>query len=551
MRDFVKYGISQAERGEKTGADAVERHWRWRRPQAPLIVLIPSIIFALLLLIPLLYLFVRTAELGGSEIWRYLSRPRTLSALWNTVLLGLSTTLVTISIGVPLAWLTARTDLPGRRLWLILSVVPLVFPSFVGGYVVVAALGPRGMLQQLLEGPFGVTRLPEIYGFPGALLTLSLFTYPYILLSVRAALRGLDPALEESASSLGHGPFPTFFRLTLPLLRPAITAGALLVALYTISDFGAVSLLQYDAITRVILVQLTASLNRSGAAVLSLLLVALTLTILAAEVWTRGRTRYYSVGSGARRRHATIALGRWKWPALFFCAVVVFLALVMPIGVLTFWLVRGLRAGETLRALWFTTGNSLYASTLAALATTLVALPIAFLVVRYPGQLSRIVGRIAYLGYGLPGIVVALSLISFGARYALPLYQTMAMLVFAYVVRFLPQALGTVEAALNQVSPRVEEVARSLGYGPLQVLIRITFPLARSGIASAAALVFLTTMKELPATLFLGPIGFETLATRIWSAAAEGFFARAAAPALVLVLFSALSLLPILAATRE
>lgn len=518
--------------------------------EAPLLVSIPSVLFGLLMLLPLAYLMVRTADLG-TEVWRYISRPRTLSVLWQTILLATSTTSVTILLGVPLAWLTTRSDLPGRRIWLILTVLPLVIPSFVGGYVIMGAFGPRGLLQQLLEGPFGITRLPEIYGFPGALLALTLFSYPYVLLSVRAALRGLDPALEESARSLGHGAWSTFWHLTLPLLRPSITAGGLLVTLYTLSDFGAVSMMQFDSFTRVIYVQYTASLNRSSAAVLALMLVVLTFSILAIETWTHGRVRYYSVGSGSKRRLPPIQLGRWKWPALLFCAAIVFIALILPLGVLAYWLIRGMYAGETLQSLWELIGNSLYASGLSALATVLVALPIAFWVVRYPGGPSRSVERMAYVGYALPGVVVALSLVFFGARYVPIFYQTIGMMVFAYVVRFLPQALGSIETAFEQVNPRMEEAARSLGYGPLSVLFRITFPIARGGIASAAALVFLTTMKELPVTLILSPIGFKTLTTRIWSATDEGFFALGAAPALVLVLFSALSMLPILLSTRE
>jgi anion-transporting ArsA/GET3 family ATPase len=171
--------------------------------------------------------------------------------------------------------------------------------------------------------------------------------------------------------------------------------------------------------------------------------------------------------------------------------------------------------------------------------------------VRYRGRPSRYVRRTAYIGYALPGVVVALSLVFFAARYLPAVYQTIGLLIFAYVVRFLPEALGAIESALRQVNPRVEEAGRSLGYGPIAVLWRLTFPMARGGIASAAALVFLTTMKELPATLILGPIGFETLATRIWSATSEAFFARAAAPSLLLLGFSALSIVPILAANRD
>ncbi|MBA3533950.1 MAG: iron ABC transporter permease, partial [Ardenticatenales bacterium] len=144
-----------------------QRGRQWQRPRAPLVVFLPSLFFALLMLLPLLYLVQRTAELGAGDIWNVVTRPRTLVVLGQTVALAASTTLVTVLLGVPLAWLTTRTDLPGRQMWLLLSVLPLVFPSFVGGYVIVAALGPRGMLQQLLEGPFGVERIPEIYGFPG------------------------------------------------------------------------------------------------------------------------------------------------------------------------------------------------------------------------------------------------------------------------------------------------------------------------------------------------------------------------------------------------
>lgn len=525
-----------------------ETPFRPRHQRAPLAVSLPATLFALLMLAPLLYLIIRSSELGIGAL-EFMARPATLTVLVQSIALAITTTLITILLGVPLAWLTTRTDLPGRRIWLMLSVIPLAIPSYVGGFVLVSALGPRGMVQQMLE-PLGVTRLPEIYGFPGACLALSLFSYPYMLLSVRAALRGLDPALEESARSLGRTPWDTFWQLTLPLLRPAITSGSILVSLYALSDFGAVALLQFNSFTRAIYVQYTASLNRSGAAVLALMLVLLTLTVLFIENRTQGQMKYYSTG-GAKRKHKTISLGKWKIPALLFCAVVVLVALGMPLGVLVFWLLRGLGQGDTIRALDVATFNSIYAGLLAAIATVLIALPIAFWYVRYAGRPSRYVRRIAYIGYALPGVVVALALVFFAARYLPVVYQTMGLLIFAYVVRFLPEALGAIEAALRQVNPRVEEAGRSLGYGPVQVLWRLTFPMARGGIASAAALVFLTTMKELPATLILGPIGFETLATRIWSASSEAFFARAAAPSLLLLAFSALSIVPILVANRE
>ncbi|MFQ5878994.1 MAG: ABC transporter permease, partial [Dehalococcoidia bacterium] len=223
------------------------------RPSAPAMVWAPAAVVAAGMLLPLAYLVLRALG-AGSEPWDLLLRTRTLHILVRTASLTAAVTASSIAIAVPLAWLTARTDLPLRRLWAVLTVLPLAIPSYVGGFVVVAALGPKGMLQGLLS-PLGVERLPEIYGFPGALLTLTLLSYPYALLTVRAALRGLDPALEEASRSLGYGPWRTFRRTTLPHLRPAIAAGGLLVALYTLHDFGAVSLLRYETFTWAIYLQ--------------------------------------------------------------------------------------------------------------------------------------------------------------------------------------------------------------------------------------------------------------------------------------------------------
>jgi iron(III) transport system permease protein len=449
-------------------------------------------------------------------------------------------------IGVLLAWLTVRTDLPGRRFWAVVTVLPLVWPSYMGAFTLVAALGPKGLIQSWLE-PLGVDRLPSIYGFPGALLALTLFTYPYVLLSVRAALRGLDPSLEEAARSFGRTPRQVFWEITLPHLRPSILAGGLLVALYTLSDFGAVSLLRFNSFTRAIYLQYSASLDRSVAAVLALLLVVLTLLILLAESRMRGRARYYRSSAGALRPPTIIKLGLWRPLALIFCVFITFLGVALPLGVMGFWLGRGLLVGEELNLGLDIVLNSVSASGLAALAAILAAIPVTILAVRFPGRGSRWLERSAYVGYALPGIVIALSLVFFGANYATFLYQTLAMLIFAYVVRFLPQAVGSARTSLLQISPRLEEAARCLGRTPSQTLTSITIPLLKPGLLTGLALVFLTGMKELPATLLLGPTGFQTLATRIWSATEQVFFARAAAPALLLVLVSALSVWIILA----
>jgi len=514
--------------------------WRSRLPlHATLALWVPAALVAAAVLLPPAYLLIRTLG-AGPAAWDLIFRARTLQILGRTTWLALTVTTTSAAIAVPLAWLTVRTDLPLRRLWAVLTALPLVVPSYVGAYLVVAALGPRGMLQQWLEGLFGIPRLPDIYGFPGALLVLTLLSYPYTLLSVRAALMGMDPALEEASRSMGHGPWGTFWRVTLPQLRPALAAGSLLVALYTLRDFGAVSIMRYNTFTRVIYVQYQSSFDRASAAVLSLVLVAMTLGILTLEMWTRGRARYHRSAVGTARPLPITRLGRWRWPALLFCGTVVGLALILPSGVLFYWLVRGWQAGEQLAPLGLTTRNSVLASGLAAGATLVATLPVAMLSVRRPGRLSHLLERLTYAGFALPGIVIALALVFFGVRYARPFYQTLPMLVLAYGILFLPQAVGAVRASLLQVHPNLEEAARSLGRRPLQVFATITLPLVWPGVAAGVSLVFLTTMKELPATLILGPFGFKTLATAVWSAVSEAFFAQAAAPALLLILVSSL-----------
>ncbi len=490
-------------------------------------------------LLPLVYLLMRARELGLEQVWEIATRPRTLEQLRNTLLLAVTVTATAIAIGVPLAWLTVRTNLPARRFFTIVTALPLAVPTYVGGFAYVAFLGPRGMVQGWLE-PLGVERIPSIYGFWGAWLVLSLFTYPYVLLTVRAALRRLDPTPEEVSRTLGHGPWSTFRHVVLPQLRPSITAGGLLVALYTLSDFGAVSLLRFDSFTTAIYVQYRASLDRSAAAVLGLMLVAITAIVLVAELRSRNRTPLHRLHAGGGRAGRMLRLGRWRWPATFATSLLVAVALVIPVGVVIYWLVRGLEAGEPMRLTIDLAANSLKASALGALAAVLAALPVSWLAVRHRTHSSRLIEAACWAGHALPGVVVALSLVFFGARVVPDAYQTLSMLVFAYVVLFLPQAIGSIRSSLLQINPSLEEASRLLGRGPLTTLRRIVLPLARPGVLAGFALVFLTCMKELPATLLLAPTGYRTLATQVWNATAESFFGRAAAPALALIVLASL-----------
>ena len=507
----------------------------------PAVVWLPALLVGALLLVAPAYLAVRTVG-AGPEAAELIFRVRTFEIILRTLALMAAVMVGCVVIAVPLAWLSVRTDLPGRRIWRVVTMLPLALPSYIVGFAVIAGLGPRGILQGGLEAAFAVERLPSIYGFPGAAFTLIIISFPYVLLPVRAAIWNLDPTLEESARSLGRNRWQTFREVTLPLLRPALLAGGLLVGLYTMSDFGAVAMLKYPTFTWSIYIQYGAALNRTLAAAWSLALIVLALAVVWGEHAARGRMRYYRSGAGAARRPQPTPLGRWRWPALAYCALIALLSLGLPLGVMLFWAIRGIAAGEPLELLWRAAGNSIGVSLLAAVVTVLCAAPIAILAVRYPGAFSRWLERLGFVGFALPGIVIALGLVFFGINYARWLYQSLAMLAIAYATLFLPAAVGALRASLSQVRPELEEAARSLGKSAPAALLTVTLPLVRPGILTGLALVFMLTMKELPATLILSPIGFATLASEIWSAAEEAFFARAAVPALLLIAVSAIPL---------
>ena len=493
--------------------------------------------------LPFGYLIWRTNEYGWSGALDVAVSGRSLKLLASTIGLALAVTASTVAISLPVAWLTVRTDVPARRFWTVVTALPLAVPTYVGAWTVIGALGPRGMLAEIL----GVESIPSLYGFWGAWVVLTLFSYPYVLLTVRAAWTRLDPSLEEASRVLGRSSTETLLRVVLPQLRPALTGGSLLVALYTLSDFGAVTMLRYDTFTRAIYVQYRGALDRGAAAVLGLILVALTIVVLSGEQRFRRNEIAHRLHGGSARASGVIALGRWRLMATAGLGALVALSLVLPLTVIAYWLIRGIRADEPVLPGIDLIANSLGVSLLAAVATTAAAVPVVLLVRRSPGRLANIVERLSWSGYALPGVVVALALVFFGASVLPVAYQTLAMLVFAYAVLFLPQAIGAVRSSLAQVTPSVEEASLLLGVPRRETFRRVLLPLLRPGLGAGAGLVFLTAMKELPATLLLAPTGFGTLATRVWNATNEGFLGRAAGPALALVALSSVPMAVFLA----
>ncbi len=490
----------------------------------------------LVVLVPPVYLVMRALQ-AGDGLWPLVFRERTAVVLGNTILLGAAVGAGGILLAVPLAWLTTRADLPFRRLWQVLAPLPLVIPSYAGALAVIGMLGPRGLLQGWLE-PLGVDRLPDLYGFPFAAGTLILFTYPYVYLTARAALLGMDPAQEEAAASLGRGRLRVLLGVTLPQLRPAIGAGSLLAVLYAMSDFGVVTLMRFDVLTRVIYTQYRSAFDRTLASALAVILIALAMIVLIGEYRMRRRAAYYRLGSGAARPPRPVPLGRWRWPAVAFCAMVAVAALGVPILTLVWWMISGTSALNRLGDLPAAIGGSLTLAAMVAIATTLAALPIAILGVRRGGRAAAAFDRLSYVGWAVPGIAIALAFVFIGARYLPALYQTMPFLIVAMAIRHLAQAVGASRTALLQVNPRIEDAARTLGQRPMGVLRTVTLPLAWPGIATGALLVGITVLKELPITLLLAPTGFGTVAIEIWTATGVGQYGRAATAAVVLIMLT-------------
>lgn len=497
---------------------------------------------AVLAMLPLVYLMVRASGAGVDGLEK-LAQPRTFSIIANSLLLAGAVAMSSALIGVPFAWLTTRTNLPFRRVWLILGLLPMVIPSYLGAMVFVEVFGPRGMVQGILA-PFGVDRLPSLYGFTGAWLVITLCSYPYVALPVRAALLKSDAALEEAGRGMGLGRWQVFWRITLPALRPALAAGMVLTALYTLSDFGAVMILRYNAFTRAVYTSYQ-SFDREGAALLSLILVAVTLGLLLIErrISASGG-RNHRVGIGVTRKPTTLSLSRWRVPALLFCATLVFLGVVLPVTVLATWAFNP--AGFSSVSVDFAalSVNTVGAGALTAVVAALAALPLGILAARHSSRFSRVLVNASYIGNVLPGLVVALALVFFAVNTSL--YQTLPILVLGYSLKFLPFSVGATRNSLAQINPCVEEAARGLGLSPLQTTMRVTMPLARAGILAGAALVFLNALKELPITLILSPIGFRSLATRAWTAYDSASLAMIGLPGLLLVMVACLSLAVVL-----
>lgn len=505
---------------------------RLKRP-ATLAVLAGMV--ALVAAIPVLFVAASAFQLSP-ERWLGLWTTRLPGLLWNTLTLSVLVAAGCFILGVSSAWLVARREFPGRRIATWLMILPLAIPTYVFAYIYTVLLERDGWLGGLWLSVFGAdAALPTPFNLWGVAAILSLAGFPYVFLLTRAAVSRSSRSIEEAARIQGAGPWRRLFSINLPLLRPAIAAGLALVTLHVLSDFGAVSMLRFQTFTLGIYLQLSGRFDFTAAAGLSFILVLLSLSFLVLERFFRQRQRYYASGQARpvtpRRARGRELLLIWGWLGL-----VALFAFILPAAWIIHWSWKAWLAGQIDAQFWGYVGNSLELALLGACLAVIIALPVALYHKRRHSPVSGGFLQISSVGFVLPGPVMALGILTFMLALLPGLYGSIAALLLALVILFLPIAIQSQESALQQLSPSVEQASRALGAGPLETLWRVTLPVIRGGLASAWVLVFIDILKELPATLILRPTGFDTLPVRIWLEASEEMLRQAAPAALMLVL---------------
>lgn len=476
-------------------------------------------------MVPLVYVVLRTSQIGLTQLVEILISARTLELVLNSLSLTFAVSLTSMILGTAQAWFCYRTDLRFQRFFQVAAVVPLAFPSYVLAFSWLA---------------FN----PAVSGFFGSWLVLSISTAPFVFLAVTAALASHNSSSEEVARTLGKTQLEVARSITWPAVRPAVLGSGLLVALYTLSDFGAVSLMRYDAFTRAIYNAYRASFDRNTAAAFALVLILITLALVRFQ---RRMTQTQVTKSADQYRHMETQLGLWRKPMQIILFVWFCIGVVIPISSIIYWIFIGqssANSGQVFRALL----NTMSYGIAGGLLVTVIGLAIAIMVVRYTARYLPRLEQAIYVTHALPGVVIALAFV-FLINQTLPsLYQSSFLVLIAYVALFLPNAVAVLKVPISQVPTGVEEVSRTLGSSRMRTIRRVIIPAAGTGILGAGAFVALTVIKELPATLILRPTGIETLATRLWSATSVGSFGAAAPYALLLIIVAGI---PALLVNRE
>lgn len=479
-----------------------------------------AFVASLISLVPLWYLVTQSFSKGLQPFVDELMQQRTLSLIVRSFVLAGSVTAASVIIGTFAAWVITLSGIRGRTFLTIAFSLPLAIPSYLSAFA-------------------WISWKPSITGFFGAFIVLSFACYPYVMLPVAATMSRLDPVHEDVARTMGRSNFRIVFEVVLPQLRRSITSGALLVALYALSDFGAVAAMRHEVFTWVIYGAYRAGFNPTRAATLSIVLVMAALALTFAESLARGRDKSANRTTAARHRQRNASRSTTVL-SLTGSAVILVPAIGVPIINIIAWLGRSSERVVDLSQVWMATGQSFLNGSVTASATLLLALPVAWSAVRLSGWRAQLPERLTYITHALPGIVVAISVVYVGIRVARPWYQEFPLLIFGQVIIFLPVMVSSLRSAFEKTPVALEEVAHSLGVGHLATLLRVALPIALPGILAGSALSMLAAVKELPVTLLLRPTGMDTLSTKIWDFSTISDYAAVGPFALAMLLLAAL-----------
>jgi len=516
---------------------------------------------ALLVLLPLSVLMFSWHEVD-QQIWAHLWQTQLPRLLGNTLVLVLGVGVGVTLLGVSLAWLTSLCEFPGRR-WLDWALMlPFAIPAYVLAFVFVGLLDFAGPLQTLLREWFGSdVRFPRVRSTGGVIIVLVLVFYPYVYLLARNAFLAQGKGLMEAARVLGLSPWRAFWRVALPMARPAIGAGLALAIMETLADFGAVSVFNFDTFTTAIYKTWYSFYSLTSATQLASLLLLAVMLVLYGERRARGAVR--PVNERPRGKALYHLKGGQALAASAWCGLVFACGFVIPVMQLIVWFWQRGRfdLDERYSALIL---HTLYLGAMAALITVSVALLLAFARRMAPTRLMRSTVGVANLGYALPGSMLAVAImLAFSyldRELVIPLSSwlggagkpvllgSLSALLLAYMIRFMAVAYGPLENSLARIRPSLPEASRSLGVGGVGLFFKVYLPLLVPGALSAALLVFVDVLKEMPATLLMRPFGWDTLSVRVFEMTSEGEWARAALPALTLVL---VGLLPVILLIRR
>ncbi|MDY6936890.1 MAG: iron ABC transporter permease [Cyanobacteriota bacterium] len=543
---------------EKSNSQKPIARWKWldaiARPTflEPWTILIGAI--ALLVASPVLVV-LSNVFVDASPIWRHLASTVLIRYITNSFWLALGVGCGVLLLGVGTAWLVTMCRFPNRGLFEWALLLPMAAPAYILAYTYTEFLEFSGPVQTLLRQIFGWEYgdywFPNIRSLFGAIAMMSLTLYPYVYLLARVAFLEQSVCTLEASRVLGCNPWRSFFTTALPLARPAIVAGLALALMETLNDFGTVQYFGVDTFTTGIYRTWFAMGERVAATQLAAFLLLFVLALIWLERWSRRRASFYQTSTSYKTLPSYSLTGIraiWAWLA---CFVPVCLGFLIPAGALLEMAVAHARDTFDDR-FWELASRTAFVAVLTAMVAVIVALVMAYGVRLRPNPGMRLATRIAAMGYAIPGSAIAVGILvplgrfdnavdawmesTFGISTGLLLSGTVVALIFAYLVRFLAVSFGTVESSLGKIEPSLDEASRSLGYTPTQTLGKVHVPMMWVGLLTAAMMVFVDVVKELPATLVIRPFNFDTLAVRVYNLASDERLAEASGPALALVL---------------